>query len=200
MLACFISYAVTKNRAAASEDAYSLGDNRSHPSGLSNHIHFTAPLALRVKDVPFLNNVGVITAINSDDAEMSRRLNQEAAKAVKYGGTSEEDAWKMVTLNPAKLLHIDDKVGSIKIGKDADLVLWSGNPLSIYTKAEKTIIEGATYFDIKIDEQQRINIKNERNILIQMMLKEKNKGIKTQPIIVKKKQDMHCDTLDYNEF
>ena len=106
----------------------------------------------------------------------------------------------MVTLNPAKLLHIDDKVGSIKIGKDADLVLWSGNPLSIYTKAEKTIIEGATYFDIKIDVQQRTNIKNERNILIQMMLKEKNKGIKTQPIIVKKKQDMHCDTLDYNEF
>jgi imidazolonepropionase-like amidohydrolase len=147
-----------------------------------------------------LNNVGVITAINSDDAEMSRRLNQEAAKAVKYGGTSEEDAWKMVTLNPAKLLHIDDKVGSIKIGKDADLVLWSGNPLSIYTKAEKTIIEGTTYFDIKIDKQQRTNIKNERNILIQMMLKEKNKGIKTQPIIVKKKQDMHCDTLDYNEF
>jgi imidazolonepropionase-like amidohydrolase len=147
-----------------------------------------------------LNNVGVTTAINSDDAEMSRRLNQEAAKAVKYGGTSEEDAWKMVTLNPAKLLHIDDKVGSIKIGKDADLVLWSGNPLSIYTKAEKTIIEGTTYFDIKIDEQQRTNIKNERNILTQMMLKEKNKGIKTQPIIVKKKQDMHCDTLDHNEF
>ena len=147
-----------------------------------------------------LNNVGVITAINSDDAEMSRRLNQEAAKAVKYGGTSEEDAWKMVTLNPAKLLHIDDKVGSIKIGKDADLVLWSGNPLSIYTKAEKTIIEGTTYFDLKIDKQQRINIKNERNNLIQMMLKEKNKGIKTQPIIVKKKQDMHCDTLDHNEF
>jgi urease alpha subunit len=106
----------------------------------------------------------------------------------------------MVTLNPAKLLHIDDKVGSIKIGKDADLVLWSGNPLSIYTKAEKTIIEGTTYFDIKIDEQQRTNIKNERNILTQMMLKEKNKGIKTQPIIVKKKQDMHCDTLDHNEF
>ena len=147
-----------------------------------------------------LNNVGVITAINSDDAEMSRRLNQEAAKAVKYGGTSEEDAWKMVTLNPAKLLHIDDKVGSIKIGKDADLVLWSGNPLSIYTKAEKTIIEGTTYFDLLIDKQQRINIKNERNNLIQMMLKEKNKGIKTQPIIIKKKQDMHCDTLDHNEF
>ena len=81
-----------------------------------------------------LNAMGIITAINSDDAEMGRRLNQEAAKAVKYGGTSEEDAWKMVTLNPAKLLHIDDKMGSIKIGKDADIVLWTDNPLSIMLK------------------------------------------------------------------
>ena len=68
-------------------------------------------------------NAGVTVAINSDDAEMSRRLNQEAAKSVKYGGISEEEAWKFVTLNPAKLLHIDNRVGSIKEGKDADLVL-----------------------------------------------------------------------------
>ena len=88
-----------------------------------------------------LNNYGVITSINSDDAEMGRRLNQEAAKAVKYGGTSEEDAWKMVTLNPAKLLHLDDRMGSIKEGKDADIVIWSNNPLSIYAKVEKTYIE-----------------------------------------------------------
>jgi len=186
-------------------EGYKVADKmKSHGVGASTFSDWWA-YKYEVNDaIPYnatiLNNVGVITAINSDDAEMSRRLNQEAAKAVKYGGTSEEDAWKMVTINPAKLLHIDDKVGSIKIGKDADLVLWSGNPLSIYTKAEKTIIEGATYFDLQIDKQQRKNIKNERNILIQMMLKEKNKGIKTQPIIVKKKQDMHCDTLDNNEF
>lgn len=146
-----------------------------------------------------LNNIGVITAINSDDAEMSRRLNQEAAKAVKYGGTSEEEAWKMVTLNPAKLLHIDDKVGSIKVGKDADVVLWSDNPLSIYAIAEKTIIEGATYFDIENDKQHRISIKNERQALIQMMLKAKNEGMKTQPVKVTQKQDLHCDTLDHHE-
>ena len=109
-----------------------------------------------------MHNQGVVTAINSDDAEMSRRLNQEAAKSVKYGGVSEEDAWKFVTLNPAKLLHIDDKVGSIKVGKDADLVLWSDHPLSIYAKAEKTIIEGVTYFDIDRDQQMRNNIKKER--------------------------------------
>ena len=122
--------------------------------------------------------MGVVTAINSDDAEMSRRLNQEAAKAVKYGGTSEQDAWKMVTLNPAKLLHIDHRVGSIKVGKDADLVLWSHHPLSIYAKAEKTLIEGATYFDSERDQKIRTSIQSERNILIEMMLKEKNKGMK----------------------
>jgi imidazolonepropionase-like amidohydrolase len=76
---------------------------------------------------PIMHNAGVVVAYNSDNAEMSRRLNQEAAKAVKYGDMSEEEAWKFVTLNPAKLLHIDDKVGSIKVGKDADIVLWDDN-------------------------------------------------------------------------
>ena len=72
-----------------------------------------------------MHDQGITVAFNSDDPEMSRRLNQEAAKAVKYGGVSEEEAWKFITLNPAKLLHIEDRVGSIKVGKDADLVLWN---------------------------------------------------------------------------
>ena len=70
---------------------------------------------------------------------MSRRLNQEAAKAVKYGGVSEEDAWKFVTLNPAKMLHIDDKVGKHKDWKNADLVVWDNHPLSIYAKEKKQL-------------------------------------------------------------
>ena len=72
--------------------------------------------------------VGITVAINSDDDEMARRLNQEAAKSIKYGGMSEEEAWKLVTINPAKLLHLDDRIGSIKVGKDADLVLWNDHP------------------------------------------------------------------------
>lgn len=144
-----------------------------------------------------MHKAGVVVAINSDDGEMSRRLNQEAAKAVKYGGISEEDAWKFVTLNPAKLLHIDDKVGSIKVGKDADLVLWSDHPLSIYAKAEKTIIEGVTYFDIKRDEMMRSQIKKEKAELINEMLLAKNKGLKTQPIKKKEKDQMHCDYIDH---
>jgi imidazolonepropionase-like amidohydrolase len=147
---------------------------------------------------PIMHNAGVLVAYNSDDAEMSRRLNQEAAKAVKYGNVTEEDAWKFVTLNPAKLLHIDDKVGSIKVGKDADLVVWNENPLSIYAKAEKTIIEGVVYFDIEKDTIQREAITKEKNELISQLLEEKNKGMLTQEPIKKEKKEYHCDTLEEN--
>ncbi len=144
-----------------------------------------------------MHDAGVVVAINSDDSEMSRRLNQEAAKSVKYGGVSEEEAWKFVTLNPAKLLHIDDRVGSIKVGKDADLVLWNAHPMSIYAKAEKTIIEGVTYFDLDRDQRMRRQIMKEKSELINQMMTAKNKGLKTQPIKKKEKDDMHCDYLDH---
>ena len=142
-----------------------------------------------------MTSQGVTVAINSDDAEMSRRLNQEAGKTVKYGGMSELEAWKMVTLNPAKLLHLDDRVGSIKEGKDADVVLWSDHPLSVYAKAEKTLIEGKVYFDLEKDKKLRESIKKERNQLIGMMLNEKKKGEKTRTPVQSKKQKFNCDTL-----
>jgi imidazolonepropionase-like amidohydrolase len=143
-----------------------------------------------------MHNQGLVVAFNSDDAEMSRRLNQEAGKAIKYGNVPEEEAWKFVTLNPAKLLHIDDKVGSIKVGKDADVVLWSDNPLSIYAKAEKTIIEGTVYYDLAIDELKRSANTNERNILIGQLMLEKNKGSNTQDPKKKERKEDHCDTLE----
>ncbi|MFD2588288.1 amidohydrolase family protein [Croceitalea marina] len=138
---------------------------------------------------------GVTVAINSDDREMIRRLNQEAAKTVKYGGMTEQEAWKMVTINPAKLLHLDDRVGSIKEGKDADVVLWSGHPMSIYSKAEKTLIEGATYFDLEQDRQKRLAIKKERTELIDMMLKEKSGGGKMKGPKQSVKKNFTCETL-----
>lgn len=146
---------------------------------------------------PIMHNKGIVVAYNSDDAEMSRRLNQEAAKAVKYGNISEEEAWKFVTLNPAKLLHLDDKVGSIKVGKDADIVLWNTNPLSIYAKAEKTIIEGVVYFDIQRDEEQRKAVAKERNVLIGQLMEEKNKGMITQEPKKTERTEYHCDTLEH---
>ncbi|MBO9200925.1 MULTISPECIES: amidohydrolase family protein [Niastella] len=128
-----------------------------------------------------MQRVGLNVCINSDDAEMARRLNQEAAKTVKYGGVAEEDAFKMVTLNPAKALHVDEKVGSLKVGKDADLVVWSDNPLSIYAKAEKTIVDGIVYFDRARDLELRKKIATERNRLVQKMLGEKRSGSPVQP-------------------
>ncbi|MDF0715808.1 amidohydrolase family protein [Muricauda sp. 334s03] len=142
-----------------------------------------------------MTSQGVTVAINSDDAEMSRRLNQEAGKTVKYGGMSELEAWKMVTLNPAKLLHLDDRVGSIEEGKDADVVLWTDHPLSVYAKAEKTLIEGKVYFDLEKDKKLRESIKKERNQLIGMMLNENKKGKKSRTPVQSKKEEFHCDTL-----
>ena len=148
--------------------------------------------------IPFnaaiMHNAGVTVAINSDDREMSRRLNQEAAKTIKYGGMTELDAWKMVTINPAKLLHIDDRTGSIKVGKDADVVLWSDHPLSVYAKAEKTIIEGTIFFDIDEDMKKRAAIKEERSKLINMMLSEKLNGGKVQAPRKKVLKEFTCET------
>jgi len=143
-----------------------------------------------------MTSQGVTVAINSDDGEMSRRLNQEAAKSVKYGGMSEEEAWKMVTINPAKLLHIDNRVGSIKEGKDADLVLWSDHPMSIYAIAEKTMIEGIVYFDLETDKAKRQSIKTERNKLIKMMGNEKEGDGKKRPPQRKENRELNCETIN----
>jgi imidazolonepropionase-like amidohydrolase len=140
-----------------------------------------------------LHKMGINTAINSDDAEMGRRLNQEAAKIVKYGGVSEEDALKMITLNPAKMLHLDDKMGSIKVGKDADIVLWSDNPLSIYTKVETTFVDGIILFSRQQDAELYLQNIQERERIIQKMVAAKRNGEKTEKKISKPQDEYHCD-------
>jgi imidazolonepropionase-like amidohydrolase len=127
-----------------------------------------------------MQQVGLNVAINSDDAEMARRLNQEAAKSVKYGGMGEEDALKMVTLNPAKMLHVDNKIGSLKAGKDADVVLWSDHPLSIYAKPVYTIVDGTIYYSLERDTQLRKSVAVERNRIIKKMIGEKKAGLPVQ--------------------
>jgi adenine deaminase len=128
-----------------------------------------------------MHKVGLNVAINSDDAEMARRLNQEAAKIVKYGGVTEEEALKMVTLNPAKMLHVDDRVGSLKIGKDGDVVLWTDHPLSIYAKSLYTIVDGTIYFDRQKDEEKQKWIDQERNRIVRKMNAEKKSGNPVKP-------------------
>jgi len=143
---------------------------------------------------------GLNVCINSDDAEQARHLNQEAAKSVKYGGLTEEEAFKMVTLNPAKALHVDDRVGSIKVGKDADLVLWSDNPLSVYAKANKTIVDGIVYFDRERDKELRKQISAERNRLIQKMIAEgKNNPKDMIPARPSLQVVLHCEDYEHND-
>jgi imidazolonepropionase-like amidohydrolase len=142
-----------------------------------------------------MNKLGLTVAINSDDAEMGRRLNQEAAKSVKYGGMSEEDAWKMVTLNPAKLLHLDDRMGSVKVGKDADLVLWTNHPLSIQAQTSMTMIDGVIYFDRAREAEMEVKNQQEKARIISKMLESNSKGESTQTFQKSKNKHFHCDTL-----
>ncbi|MCA9132731.1 MAG: amidohydrolase, partial [Planctomycetales bacterium] len=109
--------------------------------------------------IPFngalMHRAGVVVSFNSDDAELARHLNHEAAKAVKYGGLEPNEALKFVTLNPAKQLRIDQWVGSLEVGKQADFVLWKGSPLSTLSVCMQTWIEGRKYFDRQEDQQRR---------------------------------------------
>ncbi|MGA8143774.1 MAG: amidohydrolase [Candidatus Acidiferrales bacterium] len=110
---------------------------------------------------------GVVVSINSDDAEEATHLNQEAAKTIKYGGLSPNDALKLITLNPAIQLGIDSRVGSIDVGKDADLVIYNHDPLSVYAVVQKTLIDGQVYFDRQRDVAQRPALAKEKQDLIE---------------------------------
>jgi len=118
---------------------------------------------------------GVIVSINSDDAEEATHLNQEAAKTIKYGGLTHDEALKLVTLNPAIQLGIDKRVGSIDVGKDADLVIYNHDPLSAYAVVQQTLIDGRVYFDRKRDIADRPNLEKEKKALME---KEKKAGEK----------------------
>ncbi len=182
-------------------EGYKVADKmKAHGAGASSFSDWWA-YKYEVKDaIPhngaLLHEQGITVAFNSDDAEMARRLNQEAAKAVKYGGVKEEEALKFVTLNPAKLLRIDKRTGSLAAGKDADVVIWTDHPLSIYAKAEKTFVDGICYFDAERDAALRNEINSERARIIQKMLNAKGAGEPVRTPGFKDKKHFHCDTLD----
>ncbi len=179
-------------------EGYKVADKiKAHGAGASSFADWWA-YKMEVKDaIPYnpslLMQAGVTTSINSDDAEMARRLNQEAAKSMKYGGMDEIDALKMATLNPAKMLRLDDKIGSIKIGKDADLVLWTDYPLSVYAIADKTFVDGMLLFDREDDAKLQESVKAERNRLTQKMLNAEKSGEKPQKASGRRPRVHLCD-------
>jgi len=113
-------------------------------------------------NVALMDRAGVLTSVNSDSDELARRLNLDAAKAMKYGGLSEEEALKLCTLNGAKQLRLDHRIGSIDVGKDADLVIWTGHPFSTYSRVETTFVEGEPVFDRQRDLQLRAEMAKEK--------------------------------------
>ncbi|HTF80345.1 MAG TPA: amidohydrolase family protein, partial [Cytophagales bacterium] len=182
-------------------EGYKISDKlRKHGAGASSFSDWWSFKA-EVRDaIPhnaaLLSNAGLVTAINSDDPEMGTRLNQEAAKSVKYGNLSEAEAWRLVTLNPARLLRVDDKIGSIKIGKLANVVIWSANPLSVYAKAERVYIEGTKYYDIDEDEKLANKNRNVRKQILEEMLNDKTPEDKKAVPVPEKQEHYHCDSFE----
>ena len=156
-------YKVAKEIAAHGAGASTFSDWWAFKVEAYDAIPFNAAIMVRK---------GVLVSLNSDDAELMRRLNTEAAKAVKYGGLTEDEALALITINPAKQLAVDSRVGSIEPGKDADLVVYDKHPLSNYAKVQKVLIDGETYFDRDTAVSEHAQQEGRKKLLLE---KEKSK-------------------------
>jgi imidazolonepropionase-like amidohydrolase len=140
-----------------------------HGAGASSFADFWGYKLEAYDSIPYnsaiMTRAGVVVSVNSDDAGRARRLNIDAAKMMKYGGLSEQEALRLVTLNPAIQLGIDNRTGSIDVGKDADLVIWNGHPFSVYSRVEQTYIDGELFFDRDQDMKRRADLERERQEL-----------------------------------
>src|SRR5690348_4733040 len=159
-------YKVADEIAAAGAGASTFSDWWAYKVEAYDAIPYNAALMTRR---------GVIVSINSDDAEEATHLNQEAAKSIKYGGLSHDEALKLVTLNPAIQLGIDKRVGSIDVGKDADLVIYNRDPLSAYAVVQKTLVDGRVYFDRQRDIADRAARDKEKKDLLEKEKKAQKK-------------------------
>jgi imidazolonepropionase-like amidohydrolase len=142
-----------------------------HGAGASTFADFWGYKIEAYDAIPYnaaiMTRAGVVVSMNSDSDERARRLNIEAAKAMRYGDLTEEQALKLITLNPAIQLGIQDRVGSIEVGKDADLAVWTAHPLSVYARVDTTFVDGEVYFDRQTDLAQRPEREKERATLEQ---------------------------------
>jgi len=176
-----------------------------HGAGASTFSDWWAYKYEVVDAIPYngtlMTNAGVTVSFNSDSDELARRMNLEAAKAVKYGGLDEAEALKFVTINPAKQLKIDKHVGSLELGKDADFVIWSGHPLSTYSICEQTWLDGKQYFSLEQDQYYRERDSKVRNDLIQKILQAPDNGGKKMKPKGRRGNRFHsCDAFESYTF
>jgi imidazolonepropionase-like amidohydrolase len=162
-------YKVADELAAAGAGASTFSDWWSYKIEAYDAIPYNAALMTRR---------GVLVSINSDDPEEATHLNQEAAKSIKFGGLSHDEALKLITLNPAMQLGIDKRVGSIEVGKDADLAIYDRDPLTAYAVVQRTLVDGQIYFDRQRDIANRPNLEKEKKVLLE---KEKKKTPSAKP-------------------
>jgi imidazolonepropionase-like amidohydrolase len=155
-------YKVADEMAAAGAGASTFSDWWAYKVEAYDAIPYNAALMVRR---------GVLVSVNSDDAEEATHLNQEAAKSIKFGGLSRDEALKLITINPAIQLGIDKRVGSIDVGKDADLAIFNHDPLSAYAVVQKTLIDGRVYFDRERDIAERADREKEKKALLEKQKK-----------------------------
>lgn len=142
-----------------------------HGAGASTFIDWWGFKVEAYDGIPYnpalMTRAGVLASVNSDSGELARHLNVDAAKAIHWGGLTEDEAFALATINPAKQLRLDDRIGSIEVGKDADLVIWTDHPMSTYARVETTMIEGEIYFDRQRDLAAREERARERQELLE---------------------------------
>lgn len=181
-------------------EGYKVADEiAKHGAGASGFSDWWA-FKLEVYDaIPYAGSImrerGVVVSFNSDSSDHARRMNLEAAKAVKYGGTPEEEALKFVTINPAKQLHIDKQVGSLEQGKDADFVIWSGHPLSTRSVCLQTWIDGQQYFERDAARRRAEGREKDRLALIEKA-KKLAADASSDPAAAKSQQKFFLRTLE----
>jgi len=180
-------YKVAKEMAAHGAAGSTFSDWWAYKAEVNDAIPYNAAI---------MHAAGITTALNSDDEAMGTRLNLEAAKMVRYGNVPEADAWNMVTLNPAKMLGIDKKVGSIETGKDADLVLWNGHPMMAASVPEITWVEGVDYFSLERHARMVKRNETEKKRLSPWLIKAISNGEKPAEKPYKTFKPYHCEDLN----
>jgi len=151
-------------------EGYKVADEMAaHGAGASTFSDWWAYKVEAEDAIPYnatiMHKRGVLVSVNSDSAEHARRLNTEAAKSIHWGGLTDDEALAFVTINPAKQLRVDSRVGSLEVGKDADVVIWNKHPLSTYAIVDRVYVDGQAYYDRLADERRLTDARSEKTRL-----------------------------------